>query len=204
MGSTDHALLGVDVLVEHSLDVAAGEVALHFAEKHILAAGFSGVEVFFKLELFAGLGERPEEGDAVDKIYYRHEVLPAADESGLPREAVFEERHHFGDKISEFFPLAQSHQRHLLLRLHLSGPFEVVGDFLADVILISPHHLQSSDALLRGPKEGHLLLGESVGESQFPENPPGDLDLSEQAGEDGAIEGMRLLSSELSPQFLHK
>jgi hypothetical protein len=92
----------------------------------------------------------------------------------------------------------------LLLRLHLSGPFEVVSDLLADVLLISPHYFQSSDALLRGPKEGHLLLAESVGESQFPENPPGDLDLSEQAGEDGAIEGMRLLSSELSPQFLHK
>ena len=41
MGSIDHSLLGVDVLVESSLDVAAGEVALHFAEKHILAAGFS-------------------------------------------------------------------------------------------------------------------------------------------------------------------
>lgn len=72
MGSIDHTLLSVDVLVENSLDVAAGEVALHFVEKRILAASFSGVEVFFKFELFAGLGKRLEEGNTVNQINDRH------------------------------------------------------------------------------------------------------------------------------------
>ena len=72
MGSIDHTLLSIDVLVENSLDVAAGEVALHFVEKRILAASFSGVEVFFKFELFASLGKRLEEGDTVNQINDRH------------------------------------------------------------------------------------------------------------------------------------